>query len=92
MTFQGNLNKYSNPSKVFLSIVYVYFELFTFINFQDLYVFVSEQERFKDFKNPASLFWLEEELVYGDWTSGPNSDGSFMKSGQLPISEVKSYV
>ena len=44
------------------------------ILFQDMYVYVSEQEKFNDFANGDALIWLEEELVYGDWTSGVNGD------------------
>ena len=57
-------------------------------NFQDLYVYLSETEEFSDFNNKAALIWLEEELVYGDWTSGINGDGTYGKDMQIPISEV----
>lgn len=53
-----------------------------------MYVYLSEQEEFKDFNNKASLFWLEEELSYGDWTSGVNGDGTYEKKGSLNISQV----
>ena len=56
--------------------------------FQDMYVFVSEQEKFTNFNDEKSLFWLEEELSYGDWLSGIKGDGSYEKHGKLPISEV----
>ena len=54
-------------------------------------MYISESETFNDFDNPNALFWLEEELIYGDWTGGPNGDGSYIKSGQIPISEVCYY-
>ena len=54
-----------------------------------MYVYVSEQEEFSDFKNEAALFWLERGIVYGDWVGGPNEDGSFTKGGQIEASEVK---
>ncbi|PVD26713.1 hypothetical protein C0Q70_14391 [Pomacea canaliculata] len=53
----------------------------------DMYVYVSEQEEFTDFNNEEALFWVEEGLVYGDWTSGPNSDGTFQRDGQIIPSE-----
>ena len=53
-----------------------------------MYVYVSEQEKFNDFANGDALIWLEEELVYGDWTSGVNGDGSYEKKTNLAISEV----
>ncbi len=56
-----------------------------------MYVYISEQEIFTDYKSKEALFWLEEELVYGDWTSGPAGDGSYTKTGQLKISEVGIY-
>ena len=53
-----------------------------------MYVFINEQEKFTSFADKKSLFWLEEELSYGDWMSGANGDGSYEKKGQLSISEV----
>lgn len=57
-----------------------------------MYVYVSEQEEFTDFNNEEALFWVEEGLVYGDWTSGPNGDGIFQRDGQIIPSEVSFYV
>ncbi|KAK0046519.1 cleft lip and palate transmembrane protein 1 isoform X2 [Biomphalaria pfeifferi] len=54
----------------------------------DMYVYVSEQEDFTDFKNEKSLFWLERGLIYGDWTGGANKDGTFDISGQIEASEA----
>jgi len=51
-------------------------------------VFISEKEHFSDFSNSSSLFWLEEDIQYGDWLGGPSGDGSYSKSGQIEISEV----
>lgn len=42
----------------------------------DLSVYLSESENFKQFNDPRSLIWFEEGLIYGDWYSGPNQDGS----------------
>lgn len=42
----------------------------------DLSVYLSESENFKRFDDPRSLIWFEEGLIYGDWYSGPNRDGS----------------
>ncbi|KAL8610919.1 Cleft lip and palate transmembrane protein 1 like protein [Nucella lapillus] len=52
----------------------------------DMYVYLSEEEDFKDFKNEDALFWVQKGLTYGDWENGPNSDGSFEKSGQIEVS------
>ncbi|KAK3593434.1 hypothetical protein CHS0354_020196 [Potamilus streckersoni] len=53
----------------------------------DMYVYISEQEDFTDFDNTDTLFWVKKGLVYGDWESGPNGDGSFVQSGQIAASE-----
>ncbi|XP_012219358.1 putative lipid scramblase CLPTM1 [Linepithema humile] len=42
----------------------------------DLSVYLSESEKFKQFDDPRSLIWFEEGLIYGDWYSGSNQDGS----------------
>jgi len=54
-----------------------------------MYVYVSEKKHFTDFPDRKSLFWFEEELQYGDWVGGPSGDGSFSKSGQIEISDVR---
>ncbi|XP_033734094.1 cleft lip and palate transmembrane protein 1 homolog [Pecten maximus] len=54
----------------------------------DLFVYISLQEEFTDFNNPQSLFWQQKGLMYGDWTSGVDGDGSFVQSGQIPTPEV----
>lgn len=53
-----------------------------------MYVYLSEQETFTDFENRKALIWLEEELAYGDWTSGMNNDGSYEMKSTIPISDV----
>lgn len=52
-----------------------------------MYIYVTETEKLADY-GTETLFWLEEELEYGDWTGGPTGDGVFEKSGQIDISEV----
>jgi len=54
-------------------------------------VYISEKAHFSEFSNKSALFWFEEELQYGDWLSGPSGDGSFSKSGQIEISEVRDW-
>jgi len=54
----------------------------------DLYVYISEQPEFGEFKNPDSLVWVERGLVYGDWEGGPNKDGTFVKQTQIVASEA----
>ncbi|KAK2191759.1 hypothetical protein NP493_46g04029 [Ridgeia piscesae] len=54
----------------------------------DMYIFISEEEYFTNFKDPSKLFWLEEEIVYGDWTGGIFGDGSYVKKGEIPVSKA----
>jgi len=49
-----------------------------------LHIYLSESETYYDF-NQGDLFWLKEGLVYGDWYSGVNGDGSFIIEKDIPI-------
>ena len=51
----------------------------------DLYVYLTESEHFTDFS--SDLFWLEEDLSYGDWTGGLNEDGTYEKSANVQFSD-----
>ncbi|XP_043499440.1 cleft lip and palate transmembrane protein 1 homolog [Polistes fuscatus] len=42
----------------------------------DLHVYMSEDEDFKKFDDPNALIWFEQGLIYGDWFSGTDNDGS----------------
>ena len=53
-----------------------------------MYVYISEQENFTTF-DQNSLLWLEDDLVYGDWTGGPNDDSSYEMNAQIPVSDVR---
>lgn len=33
------------------------------------------------------MFWYKDGLVYGDWNSGPNSDGTYVIEKYVPISD-----
>lgn len=46
----------------------------------DMYVYLSEDFEFKKFNDPASFVWLQDGLVYGDWYSGKDGDGTYTKS------------
>uniref|UniRef100_A0A1I8A149 Cleft lip and palate transmembrane protein 1 homolog n=1 Tax=Steinernema glaseri TaxID=37863 RepID=A0A1I8A149_9BILA len=55
----------------------------------DFHMYISESNaRFEDFDRSESLLWKETNLVYGDWTSGPNGDGSMVKTITFPTPEV----
>nr|CAD7439137.1 unnamed protein product [Timema bartmani] len=53
----------------------------------DLYVYISERKDFSEFNNPDSLVWRQDDLTYGDWTSGPVGDGSRTMSTNIKTSE-----
>lgn len=42
----------------------------------DLNVYLSESLDFNDFSNPDAHVWTEKRLIYGDWTSGSDNDGT----------------
>ncbi|NWZ88495.1 CLPT1 protein, partial [Poecile atricapillus] len=42
---------------------------------------------FTDFNLSSALFWEKRDLVYGDWTSGENSDGCYEHFGEVDISQ-----
>lgn len=54
----------------------------------DLYVYVSEDDVFKDFNNPEYLVWTHKNLVYGDWMAGPEADGTYTHSTTIKASEA----
>lgn len=55
---------------------------------QDLYIYLSENEVFTDFNNTEALFWYQQDLVYGDWTTGDSGDGCYEHYQELDLSEV----
>ena len=55
---------------------------------QNLHVYISEHEHFSDFNATSALLWEQHDLVYGDWTSGENSDGCYEHFAELDIPQV----
>jgi Cleft lip and palate transmembrane protein 1 (CLPTM1) len=53
----------------------------------DLHIYMSEDSDFKKFNDPSSLIWFREGLVYGDWSSGKNNDGTYTQSIKFKASE-----
>lgn len=51
-----------------------------------LWVYISENEHFNEFDD-KSLFWEQDHLVYGDWSSGTNGDGTYSFEKEYPITE-----
>ena len=54
----------------------------------DLHVFLSEDPEFVDFNDTGALIWTKKDLVYGDWESGPDGDGTYTFSTQIEASEA----
>lgn len=55
-------------------------------------VYISEEEFFNDFSNPDYLFWENENVEYGDWTSGPNGDGSLTYTDVIKATDVSALI
>lgn len=53
--------------------------------FMDMYVYVSENKDLQDLSK-ETVFWSKKGLVYGDWESGPQRDGTHIFSGSIPAS------
>ncbi|XP_038214517.1 cleft lip and palate transmembrane protein 1 homolog [Zerene cesonia] len=51
----------------------------------DMYSYLSERE-FNNFEN-ARLIWKQSGLIYGDWSGGPNNDGTYTYSTSIEASE-----
>lgn len=49
-----------------------------------LYVYLSENETLNNFQ-PSNLFWCKEGLKYGDWSSGPYKDGTYVIEKDVPV-------
>lgn len=52
----------------------------------DLYVYVSEKTQFSEFNDSSALIWIQKGLVYGDFESGDNKDGTYSFSTTIPTS------
>lgn len=48
----------------------------------DLYCYLSDKEFYDDFEK-LKLIWTYNGLVYGDWNSGPNNDGTVTFSTEI---------
>ena len=50
-------------------------------------MYLTEWEDFNVSRDHVNLVW-NEDLVYGDWTDGPNRDGCFSSSMEISVPEV----
>lgn len=51
-----------------------------------LYVYISEKPTFTSF-NESELFWFKDNLIYGDWISGPTGDGIYTHSKDILVTD-----
>ena len=56
---------------------------------QKLNVYLTEWEDFHVTRDHANIVW-NEDLVYGDWTGGPQGDGTRMSTMDVAVPEVGS--
>lgn len=49
---------------------------------------MAEENHFTDFNNTEKLIWHERGLQFGNWTDGPQMDGSRLFSTTIEASEV----
>ncbi|XP_012691696.1 cleft lip and palate transmembrane protein 1 homolog [Clupea harengus] len=52
----------------------------------DLAVYISQDEIFTDFNDTGSLFWFQQDLVYGDWSIGEEGCYEHYKDLEIPES------
>ncbi|XP_021917519.1 cleft lip and palate transmembrane protein 1 homolog [Zootermopsis nevadensis] len=64
------------------------FNIFKNGTVMDLYVYLSESEKFNNFSDPEALIWSEKGIVYGDWNSGSNNDGTRVQNIEFKVSEA----
>lgn len=53
----------------------------------DMHFYVSEDFEFKAFNDRSKLVWFQDGLVYGDWYSGKDHDGSYTSSAKIKPSQ-----
>lgn len=54
----------------------------------DFFVYVAENEFSPNFSDINQLIWSQKNIIYGDWTGGPNQDSTYEFKTNIPISEV----
>lgn len=53
----------------------------------ELWVYLAEEQHFADFNNSEKLIWHERDIKFGNWTDGPQMDGSRLYSTTIQASE-----
>ncbi|XP_017859542.1 PREDICTED: cleft lip and palate transmembrane protein 1 [Drosophila arizonae] len=52
----------------------------------DLHIWLSEQPDVVNFQQKNNLLWLQEDLTYGDWVSGPTGNGIYTHNVKIKAS------
>lgn len=52
-----------------------------------MYVYLSEDSFLTDIDD-KELIWKKTDLIYGDWSSGPNNDGTYTVETSFTPSKV----
>lgn len=56
-----------------------------------MYVYLSENSYYSEI-DEKELLWMKTDLVYGDWNSGPNNDGTYTVQTSFVPSKVPDTV
>ena len=60
--------------------------------FQDLYVYLTEENFVKNLSSTKNLIWKETGIQYGNWYSGEKNDGSIEFHHKIKASKVISWL
>lgn len=52
----------------------------------DLYVYISEDNYEPDFFDERELRWIQKNIIFDDWTQGPNKDSTFRTEIDIELS------
>lgn len=54
----------------------------------DMYVYITETNKFDEFENEKALFWMISDIEYGNWNIGKNEDGIMTFENQIELTPV----
>ena len=55
----------------------------------DMYVYISESNKFDEFENERALFWMIPDLEYGNWNIGKDDDGYLTYENKIELTPVR---
>ena len=73
---------------VLIPVLLLILNFLMFQSLQELWVYLAEEQHFTDFNNSEKLVWHERGLKFGNWSDGPQMDGSRLFSTNIQASEV----